>query len=255
MKKLCVFLFVVLLLAAAALPVSAGKLTVLIDNGAFFDDRSAATVRYASACNCHFGDITPYLITSAETANAPSAEKILQLCGIDWDTDAIVLFVRTYQGEYYYDMYTFGKATDAFTDEDINTVLDTPDVYNNIKGGRVKLGYKAFYRACHSYVSRYEEEQRLLKEEREKRAPYVALAVGAGSGAVVAGITVLCVFLAYRKKQHGESYPLDRYAKLNLTQANDIFVGSHVTRVRVNTNSSSGGRSGGGGGGGHRGGR
>ena len=59
------------------------------------------------------------------------------------------------------------------------------------------------------------------------------------------------LFLSYRKKRHGESYPLSRYANLQLTESVDHFVGSFVTRVRIQSNS---GSSGGGGGGGFSGG-
>ena len=59
------------------------------------------------------------------------------------------------------------------------------------------------------------------------------------------------IFLSYRKKRHGESYPLSRYANLQLTESVDHFVGSFVTRVRIQSNS---GSSGGGGGGGFSGG-
>ena len=87
--------------------------------------------------------------------------------------------------------------------------------------------------------------------------PYlpVALAVilGVVLGALAGGGAVLGVFLYYRKKQHGDSYPLDRYAKLHLTDAQDRFVGSYITRTRVQSNSGGGG--GGGSRGGHRGGR
>lgn len=256
MKKLCVLLLLLLLISLLVLPISANHLTTVIDNAEILSDPLAVRIQVASAnCNCWHDRTIPYLVTGTEP-HAPDNATVRRICGLDEDSDALVLYVRLYNGTYYYDMYTFGITNDAFTDADIDSILDNPEVYNNLKKGYIVDGYEAFVRNCfHPFIGDYERELSDLEEERAKRAPYVALAVGAGSGAVVAGITVLCVFLAYRKKQHGESYPLDRYAKLDLTQANDIFVGSHVTRVRINTNSSSGGRSGGGGGGGHRGGR
>ena len=80
----------------------------------------------------------------------------------------------------------------------------------------------------------------------------MAATIGVVVGLLAGGGAVLGVFLYYRKKQHGESYPLDRYAKLQLTEAEDRFVGSFVTRTRVQSSSSGGG---GGSHGGHRGGR
>ena len=67
-------------------------------------------------------------------------------------------------------------------------------------------------------------------------SPHVVLA-GLIGGALIGGITVLCVFLFYRKKRHGASYPLDRYASMDLTDSEDRFVGSYDTRVRIQNNS------------------
>ena len=57
-------------------------------------------------------------------------------------------------------------------------------------------------------------------------------------GAIVGIVTVVLVWLRYRKKKHGESYPLSRYADLYLTESHDRFVGSYVTRVRVQNSNS-----------------
>ena len=254
MRKLCFLLLLLLLVSVLTLTASASSATTVIDNAGLATDTEF--LRNVSACNCTFANFSPYLVTGTE-ASAPDNSTVRRICGLDEDSDAIVLYIRFYKGTYYYDMYTFGKAYDAFTDREIDTVLDDPDVYTNLKAGRIEEGYQAFYHACHPIVADYYGEylkQIEAERERQQRAPLTAVLVGLISGVVVAGITVLCVFLYYRKKRHGESYPLDRYARLNLTQANDIFIGSHVTRVRVHS-SSSGGRSGGGGGGGHRGGR
>lgn len=72
------------------------------------------------------------------------------------------------------------------------------------------------------------------------------------AGLVIAGITVLCVRGAYKKKVHGSTYPLLQYSKLTLTNSNDNFVSKSVvvTRIPDPPSSSGGGRSGGFGGGG-----
>ena len=255
MRKLTISLLALLLLAALTLPSFASFSTMVIDHGGMLSSEERARLEN-DACNCRFGDLHPYLITYGNVGQAPDADTILRRLGLDWDSDAIVLCVREYQGTYYYDMYTFGRAMDMFSAADIDTVLDAPDVFVNLKAGRVYDGYRAFYSECHRIVSNYTTREYEAAQAREKRAPFMALLFGAISGLVVAGVTVLCVFLSYRKKRHGESYPLDRYARLHLTDKHDIFVGSYVTRVRVQSSSSGGGRSGGGGGGGgHRGGR
>ena len=58
------------------------------------------------------------------------------------------------------------------------------------------------------------------------------------SGVLAGGFTALGVALSYRRKKRGSSYPLDRYAKLNLTLREDRFVGSFVTRTRIQSNNS-----------------
>jgi len=60
------------------------------------------------------------------------------------------------------------------------------------------------------------------------------------------------VIIKYKTKQKSVSYPIDKYAKLKLSEKQDIFIGSSISKVRVQ--SSSGGSRGGRSGGGHRGG-
>ena len=85
------------------------------------------------------------------------------------------------------------------------------------------------------------------------------------SGAVAGGIATLGVRLAYRKKVHGETYPLSEFSKLELTAKQDNFINKTVVRTKIQTEDNNhGGSSGGfhgggsfhgGGGGAHMGGR
>ena len=82
-------------------------------------------------------------------------------------------------------------------------------------------------------------------------------------GLIAALIAVICVAASYKKKVRGETYPLDAYTNLNLTDSQDNFLNKNlvVTVIRQDPPASSGGHSGGsfgghsGGGGGHMGGR
>ena len=72
-------------------------------------------------------------------------------------------------------------------------------------------------------------------------------------GAVIGGVTVLIVWLTYKRKVHGEIYPLGQFADLMLTENRDTFITKNVVvTVIPDPPSSSGGsgRSGGFGGGG-----
>lgn len=79
-------------------------------------------------------------------------------------------------------------------------------------------------------------------------------------GLISALIAVICVVVSYKKKVRGETYPLDAYTRMDLTDSQDNFLNKNliVTVIRKDPPSSGGGGySGGsrGGGGGHMGGR
>ncbi len=78
-----------------------------------------------------------------------------------------------------------------------------------------------------------------------------SLVMSLGVGVLVGGLSVLFVWLSYKKKVHGSTYPLSQYSKLNLTDSKDNFVTKNVVVTRIPDPPSS---SGGGGGGGSRGG-
>lgn len=171
-------------------------------------------------------------------------------------THAVVLVVRMTgaNNKFYYDMYTYGDAVDVFSDYDVNRILDEDTVYDSLKAGNVKNGAAAFFELCADEIDGHYK----ALAAKERRKPLVVVLIAVSAGLVAAGGSVLGVVLYYRKKQHGITYPLDRYAKLNLTHREDRFVGSYVTRVRIQSSSSNGGSRGGGsrgGGGGRRGGR
>ena len=171
----------------------------------------------------------------------------------DWGsqkTHAVILVVRMTgaNNKFYYDMYTYGNATEIFSDYDVNRILDADTVYNNLKAGNIKDGAAAFFSLCADEIDGHYK----ALAAKERRKPLVVVLIAAVVGLVSACGSVLGVVLYYRKKQHGVTYPLDRYAKLNLTHREDRFVGSYVTRVRIQSSSGGGSR---GGGSGRRGGR
>lgn len=248
MKKALCFLMLALLLSLLTLPLSAHSACV-IDSGNLLTEQEVQELE--QSCKCVDYDIDFYVLTRQNLSSYLSNSQVRNACGISRDENAIVLLIRTHQGTFYYDMYTFGEADGIFSDSDVDDVLDAPDVYSNLKSGHLGEGALAFNSRCQNVLNSHYQQKVAL----HAKAPLIAVATGVGVGLLAGGITALCIVLSYRKKRHGESYPLDRYARLQLTQHQDIFVGSHVTRVRVQS-ASSGSRGGGfGGGGGHRGGR
>ena len=141
-------------------------------------------------------------------------------------------------------MYTYGEANYAINQKEVNYILDTYDVYYNLKGGQVYEGAVAFF---------------------EMSAEAFTGRVGAPMGVIVVISAIISILIAfgvraavvavYKKKKASVDYPLDRYASLELTHESDSFVREYTTRTYVprSSGSSGGGRHGGGGG--HRGGR
>ena len=162
--------------------------------------------------------------------------------------DAVLLIV-TYDelyDEYFYDMYTYGRADRRISGTEVDYILDKGAVYNNLKSGRVAEGSEAFF-----------EWSGKAYEGRVGVSYAIIIPVCAVIGLLI-GWGVCCgVSASYKRKHSSVDYPLDRFAKLDLTSESDTFVTKTVTRSRVPRSNASGGggSSSHGGGGGHRGGR
>ena len=158
------------------------------------------------------------------------------------DTEFVLLTVvrRSYEINYYID--TWGDSRTKISDKEVNYILDDTDVYDNIKYGNIFDGSVAFFTLSEKAYS------------GRLGASYLTITIVSLIIAMIISFAVCCsVYAVYKKKQRQVKYPLDRYAKLELTHSNDIFTGSYVTRRRIRRSGSS--SSGGGGGGSHRGGR
>ena len=162
-------------------------------------------------------------------------------------TDAVLLVV-TYEypiDTYFYNMYTYGDANYDINQKEVNYILDTYDVYDNLKGGHVYEGAAAFFEmSAKAFTGRVGAPWAVVIVISAVIALIIALAVRAG------------IVASYKKKKASVDYPLDRFAKLDLTHESDRFVREYTTRTyspRSSSSSGGGGRHGGGGG--HRGGR
>ena len=160
--------------------------------------------------------------------------------------DAVLLIVTydEWDGEYYYDMYTYGDADYDINQKEVDYILDKREVYNNLKSGYVGEGAAAFF------------EWSAKAYEGRVGASWVLIIVVSAIISLIIGCAVRAgVVAAYRKKNASVDYPLDRYAKLELTHERDSFVREYTTRTYSPRSSGGGGGSRHGGGGGHRGGR
>lgn len=169
--------------------------------------------------------------------------------GFVYGENLIVLEINYnyYTDTYYYYLDTFGDAYYEISDSEVDRILDARAVYDNIKNGKFGDGVSAFTRlTSKAYRGKLQEPF------------WNTLLVSFILALIAGGITVGCVIYKYKRKLKSPTYPLDRYATLNLTrdECSDMFIGSTVSRVRINTSSGrSGGGSRGGSGGGRRGGR
>ncbi len=166
--------------------------------------------------------------------------------GYDTSDDIILLIITEDYGTYYYDLYTYGEAYYEISNSEVDRILDHKDVYENIKAGSFLAGITGYAEASSKAYSGI------------LWAPVKStLTVGIVVFVLVMLITSVSIISSYKKKLKATIYPLERYTTLDLKDSSDVFLGSSVTKVRINT-SSGGGRSGGsrsGGGSGHRGGR
>ena len=252
MRKTAFLCFLILLLAALTVTVLATDTLTVIDDMDLLTDEQEAALSASLQKEPETG-VSFYLYTMS-TANAddyPTDRAVRIYCGIPDSEAAVVLVVRKAHTTYYYDMYTYGDAWDMFSDADVDRILDSFGVYNSLKSGRIYEGADSFFTLCRQTVQDFRQKE----ADRVAREPLMIALTGTVVAILAAGIAVLVVVLRYRTKKHGESYPLDHYARLDLTYRDDRFVGSHVTRVRIQSSSGGGRSGGGGGGGGRRGGR
>jgi uncharacterized protein len=163
--------------------------------------------------------------------------------------DAVLLVVTLELANrtFYYNMYTYGEANYAISQKEVDYILDSGGVYNNLKSGYLADGAASFFdQSAKAFTGRVGVSWGVIITISACIALVIALMI---CGGVVA---------AYKHKRATVDYPLDRYAKLDLTRQSDNFVREYVTRTYSPRSGGSGGGGGGGrhgGGGGHRGGR
>lgn len=246
MKKLTAILLLLILCLALMLPASASTYaedTLLLDRIDLFSEQEEADivsriVHFIEKRNCHMMILTDTIVYNNDYMITDVLDTLRS-------EDLVILTISLSHGTYYYNLFTYGNAYQQLSDSDVDAILDADKVYNNIKGGNVYDGVLAFIDMTEARMGAFS-----FKAEMLPGTLILAL--------IVALICCGTVVARYKMKAKPTNYPLDRFTRLELTEQNDIFTGSFVTKRRISSSSSSGGRSGGGGGGrsgGHRGGR
>ncbi len=243
MKKVWILICIACLLALAILPASAtadglydfsvndrAGLMTTEEEQAF--DRTAVDFRHATGCR-----LVLYTYRSSDQNETMLGGEFFEIWGVPEKADILLLFVKDTGSEYFFEFYGYGKAYRGLTDDESWELSRVIEVYKNLKTGKIAEGSAAFARNA----------ERLLLNSTARKNPYLkALPVAAVIGVVIGVIVLLCVRSAYTMKKRSVDYPLEHYARLELTESADTFAGSFVTRRVISSNSGS--RSGGGGG-------
>ena len=253
MKKMLCMLFAVLLGALMILPAAAltGSPSsdvefhsiTLIDNANLLSENEkvliADAIRQAKA---HHND-QYYFCILTENYRVESKSALSSLVDLNVLKDAVILTIAYVNGEYSYYLFTLGETYDLISNAEVDAILDDPDVFFNLKSGNICEGTLAFIDITDDKLS---ADDMPMAQTTNFALIFIV-------SAIVALICCGVVVARYKMKLKPTNYPLDRFAKLNLTERQDNFVGSYITKTHVNNNSS--GRSGGGRSGGGRGGR
>ncbi len=245
-KRFAVILLLAVLAVLFVLPASASTYaeeTLLLDRADLLSDAEETQLRsrivdFIQSTDCHLTVLTDTV--RYDDDNQPSILPSLSA------NDLVLLTVSRVGGQYYYYLYTYGRADRNLTDSEVDDILDHSAVYNNLKSGQIYDGISAFAEIT---------EKRINSDFFIEPSDIVIAALVA---VAVAGISCGIVAARYKMKLKPTNYPLDRFAKMELTEKSDIFTGSFVTKRRISTSSGGGshsGRSGGGRSGGGRGGR
>lgn len=253
-KKLLWMVLMLCLTAVLMLSVSAEKTVKSVDDYAELltsadEARIGESIREAEAAtDCDFYVMTwriPSGIMEYDYTHRYTGEMFLRENGLSQSENIVILIISVQGDLFYYDMYTYGDAYGRIQQKEVNYILDHDTVYPALKSGKLADGACAFLTlSAQGYNGRVGVSYWIIA--------IVALCVAL----LIGGIACWSVYAAYTKRPRSVDYPLDRYAKLELTAKKDHFAGTFVTRRVIQ--SSSGGGGGGsfhGGGGGHRGGR
>ena len=165
-----------------------------------------------------------------------SGESALRTLGVSFPADCVILALQAEDGIYYYEPFTYGTAHRAINDREAGRIWDADEVYSALKTGDWVEGVRAA------------TDRTVLALNGNLRIPLLrVIPVALLLGVLAGGGAVLVVVLRYKMKIRPTNYPLEHYTKLELTNCNDHFMGSFVTRRKIESSSGGGSRSGGGG--------
>ena len=236
-KKLFAILSVLLILSAVfSIPCSAQANNAVYDNAGIFTDEQKASLNNLANEFFNKNGCSVYIVTAPDTYYEYWGEDfIYENNGVGKNSVILILSCNRTND---YDLYTYGKPARMISNSEARSILDDPEIFNNIK-------YNDDY---------YSASQRFIYVSAQAcEVNYLgAVLFGVIFALIIAIAVFVTIIILYNKKQRSEKYPLNRYARLELYRTNEFFMGSFITKKYL---SSPRGGSGSGGGSGHRGGR
>jgi uncharacterized membrane protein YgcG len=239
-----------LLLPALALPARATAASapekVIYDRADILSDAQESEITTYIQQAWQEADCAFYLATHLMFDNVKpyTGEAFLKDMGLPYNPDLVLLVITMEDATYFYDIYRFGDAETKIPQKECDIILDNADVYDNLKAGQPTDGCEAFFSlTAQAYNGRMGVSYGIIG--------LISFAIAL----VIGLISCAGVKAAYSMKHRSVDYPLDRFAKLKLTEQSDVFTGSFVTKRVIQSSSSSSGGSSHGGGRGHGGGR
>jgi len=191
-----------------------------------------AAIRAEAEYGCQF-----YIVTHSADGRFEKyiGEDFIEDNKLSYNDDIVLLIITydTVERTYYYNMYYYGLPSRRISDVEVDTILDDPDVYDNLKSGKLADGAVAFIE---------------LSGDASSMPWGVIITVAVIAAVVVCAITVSVITAKYKMRMNPTNYPLDKYAKLELTASNDKFFDKRVSVIITSSGGGSGGRGGGGGG-------
>ena len=250
MKKFIIFSLTILLITSFAFHISAStypKSEFIYDNaGIFTADEINKLNQKANEMFAQGQGKVEFYITTVKLPYY-EGETFCISHGLSTNSNIVLLVINAFSAdELYYDIYTYGDAWNKISDTEIDRIIYNDQVYGNLKSNIAFGGAMA-----------YLELTEIAYFRHLAASPLKIVIISTCISTVIAFVVCACVYYSYKKKQKSTNYPLDRFAKLNLTESQDIFLGHHISKTKIQSSSSSSGGRGGsgrGGGGGHRGG-
>ena len=234
-KRIALFLITIVCITMAFAITAEAKTTYktscLIDNGGYINDADEVVLqnRLREVEESTGVAFRVYVYTCHSSSDYIDIYDYERIVGEKFD-DLVLLTVSYEYGTYYYEFFKKGSPDTDITEKEIGRILDNKGVYDNIKSGKLYEGIDEYITLAEKALS-----GKLRNSFKSVFVPAFIISLAVAVGASV------YVFFKYRKKLHAASYPLEKYANLNLSIADDHFVTKTVTSVRVSTPSSSGG--------------